>query len=200
MSPPPGMLINENMKYRIPCSFVLFPFQSYSVVSAGTYFPIKKIQINVHVWGKKNALSTQYKYMMLSGIEMSQGSRNGSRWRLWGPRYLRKMCAFPDTTGSWHKMLHCPVIIISAVCVPHLALGDKLGLTELERSNLSVLLKNKTGVHCMVRRGGQVFRSKTEDSCHNWEVKQVSNSERNKIYRLIYFVFSSLQWELWVYS
>lgn len=24
-------------------------------------------------------------------------------------------------------MLHCPVIIISAVCVPHLALGDKLG-------------------------------------------------------------------------
>lgn len=103
------------------------------------------------------------------------------------------MCAFPDTTGSWHKMLHCPVIIISAVCVPHLALGDKLGLTELERSNLSVLLKNKTGVHCMVRRGGQVFRSKTEDSCHNWEVKQVSNSERNKIYRLIYFVFSSLQ-------
>lgn len=72
------MLINENMKYRIPCSFVLFPFQSYSVVSAGTYFPIKKIQINVHVWGKKNALSTQYKYMMLSGIEMSQGSKNGS--------------------------------------------------------------------------------------------------------------------------
>lgn len=33
-------------------------------------------------------------------------------------------------------MLHCPVIIFSAVCVPYLALGDMLGMTELERSNL----------------------------------------------------------------
>lgn len=27
---------------------------------------------------KRNGLSTQHKYMMLRGIEMSQGSRNGS--------------------------------------------------------------------------------------------------------------------------
>lgn len=41
------------------------------------------------------------------------------------------MCAFPGTTGaSWHKMLHCPVIVTSAVCVPHLALGDKLGRSD----------------------------------------------------------------------
>lgn len=44
--------------------------------------------------------------------------------------HMSQMCALSGTTGSWHKMLHCPAIIISGVCVPHLALGDVLGRSD----------------------------------------------------------------------
>lgn len=82
---------------------MLIRFVSFSVILytqllvQGHILPLKKIQNNINVWWKKNALSSQYKYMMLCGIEMSWGSKNGLDEDFEDPNTQKYMCI------SWHN-------------------------------------------------------------------------------------------------